>query len=121
MAVRPAQRIDPNDGGGWEPIKREYPKVPKISREGGVRIVGQAPKHPRDVDIWPCTLTVRVGLPSSAERGGGGRGEKRAGRGRRAERARDHVRSKTGALQRRMSWLIVRPRGPLGASVSLSA
>lgn len=58
-SVAPRKYDDPKDGGVWEPVARQYPKVPKVDRIGGTKIIAREPAHGRDVDIWPCTLTVK--------------------------------------------------------------
>eukprot|EP00802_Teleaulax_amphioxeia_P013394 Tamp_13445.p1 GENE.Tamp_13445~~Tamp_13445.p1 ORF type:complete len:396 (-),score=36.69 Tamp_13445:429-1616(-) len=57
--VQAAKREDPKDGGIWEPVKRQYPKVPRVDYGNGVRIVNKPAVANRPVDIWPATITVR--------------------------------------------------------------
>jgi hypothetical protein len=40
----------PNDGGVWEPVQRQYPKVPRIERQTGARIV----EKPTRVEVCMC-------------------------------------------------------------------
>jgi hypothetical protein len=51
--VQAAKREDPKDGGIWEPVKRQYPKVPRVDYGNGVRIVNKPAVANRPVDIWP--------------------------------------------------------------------
>lgn len=53
------KRIDPKNGGMWEPVRREYPKVSRIEHQGGCKIVDKPVKPETLVDIWPATISVR--------------------------------------------------------------
>uniref|UniRef100_A0A7S4H8V4 Uncharacterized protein n=1 Tax=Guillardia theta TaxID=55529 RepID=A0A7S4H8V4_GUITH len=57
--LAPNVKFNPNDGGVWEPRRREYPELSKRSSNSGVKIVGKPEKIDRHVDIWPADLTVR--------------------------------------------------------------
>lgn len=52
-------KFDPKDGGVWEPVRREYPKVVKVEHEQGTKVVDRPRRETRPVDIWPDTITVR--------------------------------------------------------------
>lgn len=52
-------KYDPKDGGVWEPVKREYPKVARVEHATGCKIVDKPKRETRPVDIWPDTITVR--------------------------------------------------------------
>jgi len=57
--IQPAQHYDPKDGGIWEPVQRQYPKVPRVDYGNGVKIVDKPVNKDRPVDIWPATITVK--------------------------------------------------------------
>jgi hypothetical protein len=52
-------KFDPKDGGVWEPVRREYPKVIKTEHMQGTKVVDRPKRETRPVDIWPDTITVR--------------------------------------------------------------
>lgn len=59
LPIEPAQHHNPKDGGIWEPVQRQYPKVPRVCFGNGVKIVDKPVNKDRPVDIWPATITVK--------------------------------------------------------------
>ena len=58
-ALEPFKHDDPKDGGIWNPVAREYPKVAKREVREGVGICAKPNREQRPVDIWPATITVK--------------------------------------------------------------
>mmetsp|Transcript_33131 Transcript_33131/g.53388 ORF Transcript_33131/g.53388 Transcript_33131/m.53388 type:complete len:242 (-) Transcript_33131:11-736(-) len=57
--VDSVKHLDPKDGGVWEPVQRQYPKVPRVDYGNGVKITAKPINNDRPVDIWPASITVR--------------------------------------------------------------